>query len=113
MKNMPKQFPARMLKKGSCIVAGSALFLGLGLVPANAVGNGPDYTGNETINTSILHTHESMAAELRKQDAKQSAMELEVIGQSAKGRDLFLAKYLSNPENPTIMSSPSSTATSS
>ncbi len=103
MKNISNQFPARMLKKGSCIVAGSALFLGLGLVPANAVGNGPDYTGNETINTSILHTHESMAAELEKQDAKQTAMELEVIGQSVKGRDLFLAKYLSDPANPTIM----------
>lgn len=103
MKNISKQFPTRVLKKSSCIIAGSALLLGLGLVPANAVGEGPNHNGNETVNTSILHTHESMAAELRKQDAKQSAMELEVIGHSAKGRELFLAKYLSDPANPTIM----------
>ncbi|HCH47511.1 MAG TPA: carboxypeptidase [Glutamicibacter sp.] len=98
-----KALPTRVLKKSSCIFAGSALLLGLGLAPANAVGEGPNHNGNETVNTSILHTHESMAAELRKQDAKQSAMELEVIGHSAKGRELFLAKYLSDPANPTIM----------
>lgn len=91
------------LTKTSCILAGSALVLGLGVAPSYAVGNGPGYNGNETINTSILHTHESMVAELKKQDAKQSAMELEVIGQSVKGRDLYLAKYVSDPTNPTIM----------
>lgn len=90
-------------KKLACTAAASALCLGLGLAPAQAVGNGPNYQGNETINTSILHTYDSMVEELQKQDAKQSALELEVIGQSVKGRDLFLAKYESDPANPTIL----------
>lgn len=85
------------------VVASAALVLSLSSVPALAVGEGPNYGGNESINTSILHTYDSMAAELKKQDAKQSALELELIGQSVKGRDLFLAKYLSDPANPTIL----------
>jgi murein tripeptide amidase MpaA len=70
---------------------------------ASAVGEGPGYGGNETINTSILRTHDDMAAYLKAQDAQQPQMELEVIGQSVKGRDLFLAKYIQNPDNPTIL----------
>lgn len=69
----------------------------------SAVGNGPDYGGNETINTSILTTYEEMVSFLKKQEAKQKDMELEVIGQSVKGRDLYLVKYISNPNNPTIL----------
>lgn len=71
--------------------------------PAFAVGEGPNYGGNETINTSILRSYDEVVAELQKQDARQSALELEVIGQSVKGRDLYLAKYLTNPDNPTIL----------
>ncbi|RJT80178.1 carboxypeptidase [Arthrobacter cheniae] len=71
--------------------------------PAVAVGEGPNYGGNETINTSILRTYDEMVTELQKQDARQPAMELEVIGQSVKGRDLYLAKYITNPDNPTIL----------
>ncbi|MCU1632132.1 MAG: carboxypeptidase [Micrococcaceae bacterium] len=71
--------------------------------PAIAVGEGPNYGGNETINTSILRTYDEMVTELQKQDARQPAMELEVIGQSVKGRDLYLAKYITNPDNPTIL----------
>lgn len=71
--------------------------------PAVAVGEGPHYNGNETINTSILRTYDELASYLKTQDAKQEAMELEVIGQSVKGRDLYLAKYISNPDNPTIL----------
>lgn len=70
---------------------------------AFGVGEGPRYGGNETVNTSILHTYDELVAELKTQAAKQSALELEVIGQSVKGRDLYLAKYLSNPANPTIL----------
>ncbi|AQQ52033.1 M14 family zinc carboxypeptidase [Planococcus lenghuensis] len=82
-------------------VAGALMF---SVVPAaSAVGNGPGYGGNETINTSILTTYEEMADFLQKQDAKQAHMELEVIGQSVKGRDLYLAKYISDPDNPTIL----------
>ncbi|WP_104116574.1 M14 family zinc carboxypeptidase [Arthrobacter sp. B1805] len=76
---------------------------GTAAAPAIAVGEGPNYGGNETINTSILHTYDEMVAELQKQDARQQAMELEVIGQSVKGRDLYLAKYITDPDNPTIL----------
>lgn len=69
---------------------------------AGAVGEGPDYGGNEVITTSILSTYDEVADFLATQDAKQDAMELEVIGQSVKGRDIHLVKYLSDPDNPTI-----------
>lgn len=69
----------------------------------NAVGNGPNYNGNESVNTSILSTYEEMVSYLKKQEAKQNQMELEVIGQSIKGKDLYLVKYISNPENPTVL----------
>ncbi|WP_338452421.1 M14 family zinc carboxypeptidase [Niallia oryzisoli] len=72
-------------------------------LPVFAVGEGPNYGGNESIQTSILHTYDSMVDYLKKQDAKQEAMELEVIGQTVKGRDIYLAKYISNEDNPTIL----------
>ncbi|MFD1040485.1 M14 family zinc carboxypeptidase [Virgibacillus byunsanensis] len=69
----------------------------------NAVGEGPNYGGNEMVNNSILHTHEELVDFLHKQEAKQDHMELEVIGQSVQGRDLHLVKYMQDPENPTIL----------
>lgn len=81
----------------------AALLAAGSTTPAVAVGEGPNYGGNETINTSILHTYDELVAELQKQDVRQPAMELEVIGQSVKGRDLYLAKYLTDPDNPTIL----------
>jgi murein tripeptide amidase MpaA len=71
--------------------------------PVAAVGEGPGYGGNETVNTSILHTYDELVAELKTQDARQERLDLDVIGQSVKGRDLYLAKYISNPDNPTIL----------
>ncbi|KON88287.1 carboxypeptidase [Sporosarcina globispora] len=71
-------------------------------MPAGAVGNGPS-TGNGSIQTSILHTYDSLIDYLKTQDAKQEAMQLEVIGQTVKGRDIYMAKYISNPENPTVL----------
>lgn len=93
------------VRRGIVAVGSSIALLlaGAAASPAHAVGKGPNYNGHETINTSILHTHDEMVAELTKQDAKQKALELEVIGQSVKGRDLYLAKYISNPDNPTIL----------
>ncbi|SHS89622.1 Zinc carboxypeptidase [Mycobacteroides abscessus subsp. abscessus] len=70
--------------------------------PVFAVGNGPG-AGNGAVQTSILHTYESLVDYLNTQDAKQEAMELEVIGQTVKGRDIYMAKYISNPDNPTIL----------
>ncbi|AOV08169.1 M14 family zinc carboxypeptidase [Sporosarcina ureilytica] len=69
----------------------------------DAVGNGPNYGGNETVNTSILHTYDELSDFLQKEHAKQKDMELEVIGQTVKGRDLYLVKYMKNPDNPTIL----------
>ncbi|GAA0446585.1 hypothetical protein GCM10008934_38880 [Virgibacillus salarius] len=83
-----------------------ALILGttaIGTPIVNAVGEGPNYNGKETIANSILHSHQELVDFLHKQEAKQEAMELEVIGQSVKGRDLHLVKYIKNPENPTIL----------
>ncbi|EMF47169.1 hypothetical protein B481_1331 [Planococcus halocryophilus Or1] len=41
-----------------------------------AVGNGPAYGGNETINTSILTTYDEMADFLQTQEAKQKIWNL-------------------------------------
>ncbi|WP_156291840.1 M14 family zinc carboxypeptidase [Oceanobacillus salinisoli] len=86
-------------------ITGAMVFGGTSIASpvVNAVGNGPNYNGNEQINTSILTTYNEMADFLETQEAKQDQMELEVIGQSMKGRDLYLVKYMSNPENPTIL----------
>ncbi|WP_078543713.1 M14 family zinc carboxypeptidase [Litchfieldia alkalitelluris] len=72
-------------------------------VPVGAVGNGPNYGGNESIQTSILFTYDEMVDYLKTQDAKQEQMDLEVIGQTVKGRDIYMAKYISTPDNPTIL----------
>ncbi len=72
-------------------------------LPAGAVGNGPNYNGNESIQTSILTTYEELVDYLHKQAEKQDALELEVIGQTVKGRDIYMAKYITNEENPTIL----------
>lgn len=71
-------------------------------MPVSAVGNGPG-PGNGSIQTSILNTYSSMVDYLKTQDAKQSAMDLEIIGQTVKGRNIYMAKYISNPQNPTIL----------
>ena len=70
---------------------------------ANAVGKGPEWGGNGNITTAHLSTYDDMAEFLQKQAAKQSAMELTVIGQSVKGRDLYLASWYSDPAKPTIL----------
>lgn len=42
-------------------------------------------------------------SDLERQNKKQEHMEVEVIGQTVKGRDIPLVKYLNNPDNPTIL----------
>ncbi|WP_210367126.1 M14 family zinc carboxypeptidase [Bacillus sp. REN3] len=71
-------------------------------LPAGAVGNGPS-AGNGSVQTSILHTYDGLVNYLKTQEAKQDAMELEVIGQTVKGRDIYMAKYISDPAKPTIL----------
>lgn len=77
---------------------------GIFTAPAvSAKGNGPNYGGNESVQTSIYTTHEELGEFLRKQEARQDHMELEVFGETVKGRDLYLVKYIKNPENPTVL----------
>lgn len=66
-------------------------------LPVGAVGNGPS-AGNGQVTTSNLHTYESLVSYLKTQDAKQERLALEVIGETVKGRDIYLAKYISNPK---------------
>jgi murein tripeptide amidase MpaA len=86
---------AALTLAGTLVVGGAA--------SAGAVGEGPDYGGNEVITTSMLSTYDEVVDFLQTQDAKQDAMELEVIGQTVKGRDIHLVKYISDPDNPTIL----------
>jgi murein tripeptide amidase MpaA len=82
------------------------LAVGMLAVPlplATAVGEGPSNDGNGQMTTSKLATYDEMVEFLKKQDESQPRMELEVIGRTVKGRDIQLVKYLSNPENPTIL----------
>ncbi|MEE2522609.1 M14 family zinc carboxypeptidase [Pseudarthrobacter sp. J75] len=88
------------------LAATGALALAVVAAPlpaANAVGEGPNYDGNGQITTSKLATYDQMVSFLKDQDARQSAMELEVIGQTVKGRDIHLVKYISDPAKPTIL----------
>ena len=72
--------------------------------PAIAVGEGPNYGGNGQITTSKLSTYDQMVSFLKDQDAKQPAMELEVIGKTVKGRDIHMVKYISDPAKPRSVS---------
>ncbi|MFC4024371.1 M14 family zinc carboxypeptidase [Oceanobacillus longus] len=95
-----------MKKKLFSLTVVGTLVLGgisVGSPTVSAVGNGPEYGGNETVNTSILTTYDEMVDFLEKQEVKQEQMELEVIGQTVKGRDIHLVKYITNPDNPTIL----------
>ncbi|WP_377892245.1 M14 family metallopeptidase [Alkalihalobacillus sp. R86527] len=68
-----------------------------------AVGNGPGYNGNETVKNERLHNYEEMVKVLERIDRQSDALELEVYGQSVKERNLYLAKFGENEENPTIL----------
>ncbi|MRG86116.1 M14 family zinc carboxypeptidase [Salinibacillus xinjiangensis] len=96
------------MKKKKVLNVTTSIVLGMGVLfttpfTVGAVGEGPGYTGNESIQTSILHTHEEMVDFLQNQEAKQDVLELEVFGQSVKGRDLYLAKYETDPSNPSVL----------
>ncbi|MBW3113700.1 carboxypeptidase [Bacillus sp. MCCB 382] len=69
----------------------------------NVLADGPDYKGNETIKNERLHNYEEMVSMLQHLDHKSDALTLEVYGQSVKGRELYLAKFGHNEENPTVL----------
>ena len=79
----------------AAVLAGALALTAVTAPAAVAAGEGPNYGGNETVNTSILHTYEELAAELEVQDAKQPRLDVDVIGQTVKGRDIFLDGTLS------------------
>ncbi|WP_257351886.1 M14 family metallopeptidase [Pseudalkalibacillus decolorationis] len=87
----------------SSALLSASMLVGVQVGPASAVGEGPGYGGNETIKNERLHNYEEMVKFLEKQDHKSAELTLEVYGQSVKGRDLYLAKFGENPENPTIL----------
>lgn len=69
----------------------------------SAVGEGPNYNGNETIVNERIHNYEELVKYITLLDQRSDVLELEVYGQSVKGRDLYLAKFWSNDENPTFL----------
>ncbi|MGP4072675.1 M14 family metallopeptidase [Piscibacillus sp. B03] len=84
-------------------LSGMLVFSGLAFTTPVAAANGRDYNGNESIQNERLHDYEEMADFLQHLDEKSEALEVEVFGQSVKGRDLYLAKFGYNEENPTIL----------
>lgn len=100
-----------MKKKLLTVAVTGALLTTGGLIPGSGTvlagdngANGPNYNGNETIKNERLHSYEEMADFLHKLDQRSEALELEVYGQSVKGRDLYLAKFGAMDEDkPTVL----------
>ncbi|MBN9654887.1 carboxypeptidase [Halobacillus sp. GSS1] len=100
-----------MKKKLLTVAVTGALLTTGGLIPGSGTvlagengPNGPNYNGNETIKNERLHSYEEMADFLHKLDQRSEALELEVYGQSVKGRDLYLAKFGTMDEDkPTVL----------
>ena len=76
----------------------------LSTLTAFGVGSGPNYNGNERIKDSRVTSHEDMTTQLERYARQSDLLELEVIGQSVKGRDLFLVKFGDYDESkPTVL----------
>ncbi|SES06882.1 M14 family zinc carboxypeptidase [Salipaludibacillus aurantiacus] len=73
------------------------------VLPVGAVGQGPNYNGNETIKNERLTSNEDLMKQVERAADRSEFIELEIIGQSVKGRDLPLVKFGNNPDNPTIL----------
>ncbi|MFG6115274.1 M14 family metallopeptidase [Halobacillus sp. MO56] len=85
----------------SGVLLSSGVVLGTGVNSVSA--DGPNYNGNETIQNERLHSYSEMAKLLERVDQQSENLTLEVYGQSVKDRDLYLAKFGENEENPTIL----------
>ncbi|PTL37593.1 M14 family zinc carboxypeptidase [Alkalicoccus saliphilus] len=73
------------------------------MLPAGAVGKGPNYNGNETIKDERLTSHEDLMQQVERAAERSESIELEIIGESVKGRDLPLVKFGNDEDNPTIL----------
>jgi len=74
--------------------------------PAEAVDNGPSVNENQHINIENLTSYEEMSSFLEKVDEEAEHIHAEVIGESVKGRDLYLAKFgnkFNDPNTPTLL----------
>nr|WP_096187304.1 M14 family zinc carboxypeptidase [Evansella halocellulosilytica] len=93
------------LKKTITLVLSFILLLSFAILPAQtgAVGEGPNYNGNETIKNERLASYEDMVDQLERAASRSQHIELEVFGQSVQERDLHLVKFGNNPDNPTIL----------
>lgn len=101
-----REAPQGVVQRLHTLAVSGALALAVLACPAplaHAVGEGPNYDGNGQITNSKLATYDQIISFLKDQDARQPAMELEVIGQTVKGRDIHLVKYISDPATPTIL----------
>ncbi|MCA1053695.1 M14 family metallopeptidase [Rossellomorea aquimaris] len=85
----------------SGVLLASGVAMALPMSPV--IADGPDFNGNETIKNERLHSYDEMVKLLERLDQKSDALSLEVYGQSVKGRDLFLAKFGTDENNPTIL----------
>lgn len=70
---------------------------------AGAVGQGPNYNGNETVKGERLTSQEDLLAEVHRAADRSQFIETEIIGQSVQGRDIPLVKFGTNPDSPTIL----------
>ncbi|WP_407081101.1 M14 family zinc carboxypeptidase [Evansella halocellulosilytica] len=93
------------MKKTITLVLSFILLLSFAILPAQtgAVGEGPNYNGNETIKNERLASYEDMVDQLERAASRSQHIELEVFGQSVQERDLHLVKFGNNPDNPTIL----------
>ncbi|MDQ0253084.1 murein tripeptide amidase MpaA [Evansella vedderi] len=91
------------MKKLLMIALAILLISSMFVLPVGAVGEGPNYNGNETIKNERLTSHEDLVKQIERAAERSPNMEAEVIGQSVKGRDLYLVKFGNNPDNPTIL----------
>ncbi|UTR10245.1 hypothetical protein MM300_20585 [Evansella sp. LMS18] len=68
-----------------------------------AAGNGPNTNSNERVKNEMFTDYESLVSALEKADGQSELLEVEVFGQSVKGRNLHLVKFGNNPDNPTVL----------
>ena len=91
----------------SCVAIGFTLFLGLSLnsvfASSEIVPGGPWLTDTQNVSLERLNSYPELVMQLQKiERTSKGLVELEVIGTSNQGRDIYLAKA-GFPENPAVM----------
>ncbi|MFB4163826.1 M14 family zinc carboxypeptidase [Alteribacillus sp. JSM 102045] len=93
----------KRLSTGMSAVFAAALLLSpvAGSV-TEAVGEGPN-PGNGKVVNERLTSYKEMKTQLERYDSQSDLLEVDVFGQSVKGRDLHLVSFGENPDNPTVL----------